>query len=537
VVRASRLGHLAILASVALTACGEPSFDRRGGPGRGAGEPCNRAADCRQGLTCVDRTCAASVPVGSCPAEPRIVLADPLGPESPPPPLDDPPCALPVRAVAPNFPAASVQEKGPVPVGSVVTFDVPPGTTSLTIVTQEVDGTAVNEVTIRASGGGSLSLPNTVQPTQLVAPGPTTFYDDLAPIPFDASTLLAQYVGFQPSTGIMTIPNTSRALDLIRSTGGLPAGQWQFTLVDTASECKELDCTADHTNGVYDVKILTRAAPLEEAGALDLDVYFVSADPDASLPSVTARDATADPATNVTARNFQRFVSTVAGVFSRAGVCLGTVRVHEVPVWARTEFHDLDVDASGPCAPMARLFSLAAPERGVHVFMVDALVTANGPGGGAVIVGIDGSIPGPSALPGTLNSGTAVVLADFGRGTCDGAVDFGRCGTDRVAYIAAHEAGHWLGLYHVTESGGTFFDPLVDTATCPCDTCAPAAQRAQCAGGDVKLFSDSCSGAREGCGGGDNLMYWLVDPDVSTGALSPEQGEVIRANPAVGRIP
>ena len=34
------------------------------------------------------------------------------------------------------------------------------------------------------------------------------------------------------------------------------------------------------------------------------------------------------------------------------------------------------------------------------------------------------------------------------------------------------------------------------------------------------------------CGGGENLMFWLLD-DASTGALSCEQGAVMRTNPVV----
>ncbi len=49
----------------------------------------------------------------------------------------------------------------------------------------------------------------------------------------------------------------------------------------------------------------------------------------------------------------------------------------------------------------------------------------------------------------------------------------------------------------------------------------------------MKLFSEACSGRVAGCGGADNLMFWLVDPTHSAGALSPEQGEVMRSNPAV----
>ena len=531
VVRASRL---AIVATAAvLAACGNPGFDRRGPPGRGQGEPCAREADCQQGLYCVERTCAASLPVGQCTGSPTIVLAEPVVPATAPDPLPDPPCALPVRPIASAFPAAQVQDKGPQAVGSVIQFQVPDRTASLTIVAQEVDGSAVNDVSARQNGQDVL-VPNTVAPTNLLAPGATKFYDDLASVPSDPTTLLAQYLAFQPSTGVMTLPNTTRALDLVRSTGGLPSGTWQFTLTDTAEECAVLGCTAAHGGGVYDVKVLTRPGPLDRTGAVDLDVYLVSQDPD--HPDFTARDVTSDPATNGAARHFQRYVKTFSDIYSRAGVCVSTVRVHEVPDWARAEFHDLDIDASGPCAPMPRLFGLAAPEGGVHLFLVDSLKTASSSGGSSVIVGIDGSIPGPSAVPGTLNSGAAVVLSNFAfeqQGACSGPLDVGRCGTDQVAYISAHEAGHWLGLYHVTESPGTFFDPLADTPTCPCSSCAPTAQRGQCATGGVRLFADSCSGKTDACRGADNLMFWIVDRVNSTGTLSPEQGEVMRSNPAV----
>jgi hypothetical protein len=526
-----RAPSLAVVA-VALAACGS-SGDPQGTPARAAGEPCSSASDCQPGLACIERTCAASLPAGECPAAPAIVLAEPVVPASRPDPIADPPCALPVRPVARAFPAGQVQEKGPLPVGAIVRFDVPDRTQSLTIVAQEVNGSAAKAVTTKV-GGQAVTLPNTVQPTDLVAPGPIPFYDDLAPHPADPTGLLAQHVGFQPSTGVMTLPNTSRALDLVRS-AGLPAGAWQFTLTDTAAECEVLGCTAPRADAVYDVKVLTRPGPLERTGAVDLDVYLVSSDP--SRPDLTARDATADPEASDTARHFRRFVSTFSRIFSAAGLCVATVRVHEVPEWARADFHDLAVHGSGPCAAMPRLFSLAAPEPGVHLFLVDTLVTSAAPGKGTVLVGIDGAIPGPSAIPGTLNSGTAVVLANFGferaAGACSGAVDLGGCGTDQVAYVAAHEAGHWLGLYHTTEASGTFFDPLGDTPACPCSACAPPGQRAQCAAGTVKLFSEACSGRVAGCGGADNLMFWLVDPNHSAGALSLEQGEVMRSNPAV----
>ena len=58
--------------------------------------------------------------------------------------------------------------------------------------------------------------------------------------------------------------------------------------------------------------------------------------------------------------------------------------------------------------------------------------------------------------------------------------------------------------------------------------CAPGQQdvvNSDC----VKNLTDPASP----CGGGDNLMFWLVDRALSTGTLSAQQASILRANPAV----
>ena len=35
------------------------------------------------------------------------------------------------------------------------------------------------------------------------------------------------------------------------------------------------------------------------------------------------------------------------------------------------------------------------------------------------------------------------------------------------------------------------------------------------------------------CGGGDNLMFWLVDQALSTGSISAQQASIVRASPTV----
>lgn len=519
---------------LALLACG-PGGDRSPA-GRSDGAACARASECRSAL-CVAGRCEAALPAGACrlPGSPviergAVAGAGDASPDGP----ANPPCAWPVRGVATGF-TGGVQELGRHRVGTPLAFEVAPGTTSFTLLAQEVEGSAADAVTFPVTPDHVVPSSNPPGFTGVTAPGGTPFFDWAAAPPPDPAGALAEFTGFLSGAAAMTVPNTSRSLDLFRSGGSVTPGTWRFTLTDLAHDCGAQGCTPPEGSGdgVYDVKVLTRPGPPSATATLDLDFYFVSDDPERR--DLTAEHALADPAKDPVAFHFRRLVARMGEIFAGAGICLGRVRVHDVPGWARNAFHDLDIDESGPCSPMSRLSALAVEGSGIHVFLVDALVTSGGTGG-ATIVGIDGSIPGPSAVPGTVGSGAAVVLADFGReairGACEGSMRLDACGTDKVAYVAAHEAGHWLGLYHTSEATGTLFDPLADTPTCECSACATPNQRPSCARGDVSLFSGSCASQGETCGGARNLMFWLVDPSHSMGDLSPEQGEVMRYNPA-----
>jgi hypothetical protein len=179
----------------------------------------------------------------------------------------------------------------------------------------------------------------------------------------------------------------------------------------------------------------------------------------------------------------------------------------------------------------------------MSLFLVNSL---NSQQGGYTVVGQDGTIPGPASVGGTVASGALVSIANLtytvSPTACQGAVDLAGCGADLTAYIGAHETGHFLGLYHVTESFGTLFDPVKDTPVCACAACAPASQRANCFAGAVTSSTYEVDNAdctrnltdpTSTCGGGDNLMFWLVDQVRSTGTLSAEQASIMRASPLV----
>ena len=104
-----------------------------------------------------------------------------------------------------------------------------------------------------------------------------------------------------------------------------------------------------------------------------------------------------------------------------------------------------------------------------------------------------------------------------------------------VAYIAAHEGGHFLGLYHLTESTGQNFDPLTDTPTCKCESCVAPSSQPGCGKGATPplVGASECAGTQSSCAGGQYLMFWQLNPQVSQAQISPQQAQLMRLNPVV----
>jgi hypothetical protein len=424
-----------------------------------------------------------------------------------------------------------VQAFGHKRVGEVVSFEVPASTASVTIVSQAV--TAKDGICYQ----GSL-LGNTVVPGTVVDPS-GVIYDDSAPLPADLTavpTLPVYYLGESVATGTMTIPNTTRMLDRVASGGGLAPGSWRFTVNDYAYECLALaSCSGGSAGGVYDVTVVTKpGAPapgptIPDSGTLDLSFYLVT------QSGLTAATAANQP-------DVKRMLQTLGTLLAGGGINLGTVAFKDVSDAARVKYATgVSADKTGPCDELSQMFTLSQPGNALNLFLVDDITST---GAGGRVVGIDGTIPGPSTFGGVVHGGAAVSIADLhavrAGGSCSGAIDI-RCGADLVAFIAAHETGHFLGLYHTTEGVGEYFDPLGDTPICKCDTCKPDNVTTQkCLDPDPSapananpylVTGTNCAPplAKAGCGGGDNLMFWLLS-GVSQGTLSAQQGKVMRAN-------
>ena len=439
------------------------------------------------------------------------------------------------------LPAAQVLPLGTHSVGETVTFSVPPATGSVTILQQGVDQLAARTVTWTGT-----VLDNTVVPLT-VSVGGTTFFDDNVIPPDDPAdwgspdgTGIGAIYSYIPSpwTGAMTVPNTTNALNYVAANGGVPSGTWSVVVNDYAAECQAIgapgcvvgDGTTTYPPGTYDVQVLLKPGPVASAGTMDVNLYLVT-------NRYTAASAGAD--TSMT-----RMRQTLATYLARAGITLGAVNFVDADASVKARYASgVSVDDLTPCGEVATVLRLAPPGNAMTLFLVNSLVSQVG---GYTVVGQDGTIPGPPSVGGTVASGALVSIADLTftltPTSCQDAITLSGCGADFTAYIAAHETGHFLGLYHVTESLGTLFDPVKDTPTCLCSTCAPASQQVNCYAGSFTASTyevDNADCARQlidpanPCGGGDNLMFWLVDYQLSAGTVSAQQASIIRASPAV----
>ena len=425
------------------------------------------------------------------------------------------------------LPTAQVLALGTHAVGETVTFSIPPGTGSVTILQQGTEQLAARTVT----WGGAL-IDNTVVPLT-VSVGGVTFFDDNVIPPDDPAdwgspdgTGIGAIYSYIPSpwTGAMTVPNTTNALNYLAANGGVPAGTWSVVVNDYVAECQAIgspgcvvgDGTTSYPAGRYDLQVLVKPGPVASAGAMDVNLYLVT-------NRYTPASAAADP-------SMTRMRETLATYLARAGITLGSVTFVDADAAVKARYASgVDVDDLTPCGEVATVLRLAPPGNAMTLFLVNSL---NSQQGGYTVVGQDGTIPGPASVGGTVASGALVSIANLtftsNPTACQGAISLSGCGADFTAYIGAHESGHFLGLYHVTESSGTLFDPVKDTPICQLGLCAP---------GQTDVINSDCAkqliDPANPCGGGDNLMFWLVDKALSTGSISAQQASIVRASPTV----
>jgi hypothetical protein len=141
----------------------------------------------------------------------------------------------------------------------------------------------------------------------------------------------------------------------------------------------------------------------------------------------------------------------------------------------------------------------------MNIFVISSLDYIDPGGAGTGVIGLAAGIPGPFNRQGLAVSGT---LAEY-QGDGDGTI---------LGFTLAHEFGHFLGLYHTSQTNSSATsvigrDPIADTKVC-------------------KTSALQKSGGINNCPDVENLMFPFVcdcdDPEVTAG-----QGNVVKYNPGV----
>jgi hypothetical protein len=299
--------------------------------------------------------------------------------------------------------------------------------------------------------------------TKIVAPNGQAVFDKFDPL---VSGFMAAG-GLVAGGGAVLFPNAPRV--------PLVAGRYQLTWGSTET-----------TNVRFGV-LQKRQSGVIQSASLPIVFWF------SRNQFLNAQSARTSP-------KFQEAVVGLIEILAGAGITAGPFTYQDIPGPRAAEFAVIDDDDE-----LGALFEVAnnSNERALHFFMTEQIIYA----GASTILGISGGIPGPSAHPGFVHGGVALALSFL-----DGDVGI-------FAETMAHEGGHFLGLFHTSERGGTTHDPLLDTPECPTD-------RDQ--NGDGRVSGPECGLE----GGMDNLMFWATAP-VPQRKLTNDQRFVLLRNPTV----
>jgi hypothetical protein len=105
-----------------------------------------------------------------------------------------------------------------------------------------------------------------------------------------------------------------------------------------------------------------------------------------------------------------RFAATLSGLYGQAGIQIGSITFYDLPNWAKSLYATgINADDTGPCSDLGQLLSLSLPGDTINLFFVDAIQPTQSQ---EEILGIDGSIPGPASLGGTVTSGAILNDSD-----------------------------------------------------------------------------------------------------------------------------
>ena len=195
-------------------------------------------------------------------------------------------------------------------------------------------------------------------------------------------------------------------------------------------------------------------------------------------------------------------LSVMSSIYSANGI---TLTINDTITISDTQY--AEVSGTFTNSTTSALVSQGVTE-GVNLFFIKDYSDSEHLGNAA---GIPGSMGIANSWNGVLNS-----LSAHASGTT--------LDSQLLGETAAHEMGHQLGLFHTTESGGTVFDILTDTAECLNST--------KDFDRNGKMSAEECEGY-----GGENLMFWTAWNTSSRSAgkkqetLSSHQQHVLKYSP------
>ncbi|OSM00412.1 hypothetical protein MAIT1_00926 [Magnetofaba australis IT-1] len=238
----------------------------------------------------------------------------------------------------------------------------------------------------------------------------------------------------------------------------LSTGLWSYNLSNSLSS----------SDAVY---LTTRSGSVNSNATFILKPYLVSG-------TYTESDITAA---------FTR----AKAIMSNHGLTLNVLDVTSIP-----DSQYRSVSTSYSDATTSSLISIGSKDV-INVFLVDDFTNASG------VLGIAPGIPGTLGLSGAGNGYMVSLSAHLIGGSLE---------TTVMGETIVHEMGHFLGLYHTSESGGASFDPLDDTPECA---------------KFINIVSNCLS--KDGL----NLMFWTAPTDLALdpGNLTSDQLTVLRYSP------
>ena len=248
--------------------------------------------------------------------------------------------------------------------------------------------------------------------------------------------------------------------------------------------------------GTSKVNVVLKKSPTASVsrGTMDLNLWFVG------VPPLDASSAKTDA-------QFQSMLTSFKNFYAQTGITLGTVSYFDVDASTASRLSIIE-STQGPTSELRELFrysSHAPAGNGAMNYFFIKEIREDSAGAGYITIGMSGGIPGVPVVQGTPTSGVAVAVLDIQKSP------------EKVAKLMAHEGGHWLGLFHDTESNGKYFDQLPDTPECPASNDA---------NGNSLMDASECGGGK----GAENVMFWLLSDNR---LFTNNQSFVVLHNPAI----